>query len=60
MKGDDVLGPSGLAVKKSFATPDGTVRVLFSEDLKPDQQGGVRHPAQQAAAGTEVAAEHAG
>jgi hypothetical protein len=35
MKGDDVLGPSGLAVRKSFATPDGTVRMLFTEDLKP-------------------------
>jgi hypothetical protein len=35
MKGDDALGPSGLSVRKSFATPDGTVRMLFDEDLKP-------------------------
>jgi hypothetical protein len=35
MKGDDLLSPSGLSVRKSFAAPDGTVRVLFDEDLKP-------------------------
>ena len=35
MKGDDMLSASGLTVKKSFATPDGIVRVLFDEELKP-------------------------
>jgi hypothetical protein len=39
LKGEDVLGPGGLTVKKSFATPDGVVRMLFAEDLKPVSKG---------------------
>ena len=35
LKGEDFLGPEGLTVKKSFATADGVVRMLFIEDLKP-------------------------
>jgi hypothetical protein len=35
MKGEDAKGPAGLTVTKSFATPDGTVRVRFAEELKP-------------------------
>lgn len=35
MKGEDAFGATGLTVRKSFATPDGTVRVRFTEELKP-------------------------
>lgn len=35
LRGEDILGPDGIQVKKSFATPDGVVRVQFNEDLKP-------------------------
>jgi hypothetical protein len=35
LKGEDTLGAAGISVKKSFASPDGTVRVLFTEELKP-------------------------
>lgn len=35
MKGEDVLAAGGISVRKSFATPDGTVRVRFTEELKP-------------------------
>jgi hypothetical protein len=32
---EDVLTESGLTVKKSFYSPDGALRVVFSEELKP-------------------------
>ena len=32
---EDVLTETGLTVKKSFYSPDGVLRVIFSEDLKP-------------------------
>jgi hypothetical protein len=32
---EDVLTESGLTVKKSFYSPDGALRVVFAEDLKP-------------------------
>jgi len=32
---EDTVSGNGLVVKKSFSGPDGQVRVLFSEDLKP-------------------------
>lgn len=35
LKGEDQLDARGLTAKKSFATPDGTVRVLFEEQLRP-------------------------
>jgi hypothetical protein len=35
LKGDDTLTDTGLMVKKSFYTPDGQLRVNFTEDLKP-------------------------
>ncbi|MEO7761780.1 MAG: hypothetical protein ABIS68_07700 [Casimicrobiaceae bacterium] len=35
LKGEDVLGPTGLSVRKSFITPDGTTRALFTEELRP-------------------------
>ena len=35
LKAEDTLNRDGLVVKKSFYTPDGQLRVLFSEDLKP-------------------------
>jgi hypothetical protein len=39
MKGGDALGADGLTVKKSFAIPDGVVRMLFAEVLKPVSKG---------------------
>jgi hypothetical protein len=35
LKGEDTLTETGLMVKKGFYTPDGQLRVNFSEDLKP-------------------------
>jgi hypothetical protein len=35
LKGEDRLDSTGLTAKKSFAAPDGTVRVLFEERLQP-------------------------
>jgi hypothetical protein len=32
---EDVLTESGLTVKKSFYSPDGALRVVFAEELKP-------------------------
>lgn len=34
LKAEDTLTESGLSVKKSFYSPDGQLRVAFSEDLK--------------------------
>jgi hypothetical protein len=34
VKAEDVLAESGLTVKKTFYTPDGVLRVTFTEDLK--------------------------
>jgi hypothetical protein len=34
VKAEDVLAESGLTVKKAFYTPDGVLRVTFTEDLK--------------------------
>jgi len=35
VRGEDALDARGLTARKSFATPDGTVRVLFEETLQP-------------------------
>ena len=35
IKGEDQLDARGLSAKKSFATPEGTVRVVFEEQLRP-------------------------
>lgn len=35
MTGEDVLSTAGISVRKAFASPDGTVRVRFVEELKP-------------------------
>ncbi|CAN5591590.1 hypothetical protein BH10ACI3_BH10ACI3_04770 [soil metagenome] len=35
LKAEDSLTAAGLTVAKTFSSPDGTPRVLFTEDLKP-------------------------
>ncbi|HEX8265814.1 MAG TPA: hypothetical protein VF596_10435, partial [Pyrinomonadaceae bacterium] len=35
LKAEDTLTSNGLTVRKSFSSPDGQVRVVFAEDLKP-------------------------
>ena len=35
LKAEDTFSNSGVMAKKSFSTPDGQVRVIFTEDLKP-------------------------
>jgi len=35
LKAEDTLTTGNLTVKKSFCSPDGQVRVVFAEDLKP-------------------------
>jgi len=35
VKAEDILTETGITVKKAFYTPDGQLRVIFSEDLKP-------------------------